>query len=112
MPVAVSVPEPNTWREILAATENRPERRIAVQEYGRTSVELIEGLRGRRRGSHHGSGVSMGSARWIWGRCAKRYAEFARGEFDVLLLTTSVQVAHLLRVASEMGLEQRRCAAR
>jgi len=29
------VPEPNTWREILAATETRPERKIAVQEYGR-----------------------------------------------------------------------------
>ena len=31
VPAAVSVPEPNTWREILAATEARPERRIAVQ---------------------------------------------------------------------------------
>src|SRR5580700_8827461 len=40
VPVAVSVPEPNTWREILKATESRPERRIAVQEYGRTSMEL------------------------------------------------------------------------
>jgi len=28
-------PEPNTWRELLAVTEGRPERRIAVQEYGR-----------------------------------------------------------------------------
>src|SRR5437879_2196426 len=33
VPVAVSVPEPNTWHEILAATDGRPERRIAVQEY-------------------------------------------------------------------------------
>ena len=32
---AIMVPEPNTWREMLAATEGRPERRIAVQEYGR-----------------------------------------------------------------------------
>ena len=35
VPVAVAVPEPNTWREILAATEGRAERRVAVQEYGR-----------------------------------------------------------------------------
>src|SRR5580765_1172565 len=47
VPVAVSVPEPNTWREILAATAGRPEKRIAVQEYGRSSLELLEGLRTR-----------------------------------------------------------------
>jgi len=29
---AILVPEPNTWREVLAATDGRPERRIAVQE--------------------------------------------------------------------------------
>src|SRR6266478_4636170 len=38
VPVAVSVPEPNTWREILSATEGRPEKRIVVQEYGRPSM--------------------------------------------------------------------------
>src|SRR5580698_3017617 len=43
VPVAVSVPEPNTWREILKATEDRPERRIAIQEYGRSSTELLDG---------------------------------------------------------------------
>src|SRR5580658_1343812 len=47
VPVAVSVPEPNTWSEILKATESRPERRIAVEEYGRSSMELLEGLRSR-----------------------------------------------------------------
>src|SRR5438552_1438621 len=33
VPVTVTVPEPNTWRELLAAIANRMERRIAVQEY-------------------------------------------------------------------------------
>src|SRR5215472_16411985 len=47
VPVAVSVPEPNTWREVLAATDGRTEKRIAVQEYGRPAPELIEGLRRR-----------------------------------------------------------------
>src|SRR5277367_1286279 len=37
IPVAVVVPEPNTWRELLAATASRPERRIAVQEYGKSN---------------------------------------------------------------------------
>jgi uroporphyrinogen-III synthase len=36
VPVGVVVPEPNTWREIVTAVAARPERRVAVQEYGRT----------------------------------------------------------------------------
>src|ERR1700689_980966 len=32
VPVTVAVPEPNTWREILAAIGDRAERRIAIQE--------------------------------------------------------------------------------
>src|SRR6266853_621832 len=47
VPVAVVVPEPNTWREILAATEGRPEKRVVIQEYGRPAVELMDGLRAR-----------------------------------------------------------------
>src|SRR5580698_8768714 len=39
VPIAVSVPEPNTWREVLKATEHRMERRIAIQEFGRSSQE-------------------------------------------------------------------------
>jgi uroporphyrinogen-III synthase len=50
VPVTVIVPEPNTWREILTATESRTERRIAVQEYGRPSAELYEGLIARGAG--------------------------------------------------------------
>ena len=41
------MPEPNTWRELLAAIRDRPERRIAVQEYGRPNAELLAGLRQR-----------------------------------------------------------------
>src|SRR5437870_2924188 len=33
VPVALAAPEPNTWKEVLAVTEGRPERSIAVQEY-------------------------------------------------------------------------------
>ena len=32
VPVAVLVPEPNTWRELLAATAGRPEKRVVLQE--------------------------------------------------------------------------------
>ena len=47
VPVAALAPEPNTWREVLAVTEGRPEKRIAVQEFGRTSEQLIAGLDAR-----------------------------------------------------------------
>src|SRR5579862_7132040 len=105
VPVAVSVPEPNTWREILKATEGRPERKIAIQEYGRTSVELVEGLRGR------GAEVTTVPVyQWDLPLDLALLREAVRGicagEFDVLLLTTSVQVAHLLRVAGEQRAEQ------
>ena len=45
----ILIPEPNTWREILIAMQTRPERKIAIQEYGRTSQELIDGLRAQGR---------------------------------------------------------------
>ena len=42
----VQVPEPNTWRELLAVMQERPERRIALQEYGASNDTLLNGLRG------------------------------------------------------------------
>jgi uroporphyrinogen-III synthase len=104
VPVAVLVPEPNTWREILAATEGRPEKRIAVQEYGRRSKELIDGLRAR------GAEVtSVPVYQWDLpedlGPLREAARRLAAGDFDVLLLTASVQIEHLLRVAAELNLE-------
>jgi uroporphyrinogen-III synthase len=104
VPVAVAVPEPNTWREILAATEERPERKIAVQEFGRTSVELIEALRAR------GAEVTTVPV-YQWdlpedlGPLREAVRRLAAGQFDVVLFTTSIQVSHLLRIAAEEGLE-------
>ena len=47
MPVHVNAPEPNTWRELLEALKDRSERKIAIQEYGRSNEELIAALRER-----------------------------------------------------------------
>ncbi len=103
-PVTVSAPEPNTWREVLAATEGRPERRIAVQQYGRESVELHQGLRAR--------GAEVTPV-WVYQYDLPEDAEplqqaarrLAAGEFDVVLFTTAIQIVHLLRVAAELGVE-------
>jgi uroporphyrinogen-III synthase len=104
VPVTVMVPEPNTWREVLASTVGRPERRIAVQEYGRPSAELIAGLRAR--------GAEVTSVRvYQWdlpedtGPLREAAERIAAEEVDVALFTTSVQIDHLLRVAAEKGLE-------
>jgi len=110
VPVAVTVPEPNTWREILAATETRPERNIAVQEYGRSSPELLDGLRAQ------GAQVTTVPV-YQWdlpedtGPLREAVRRLAAGQFDVALFTTSVQVVHLLRIAAEEGAEDQVRAA-
>jgi uroporphyrinogen-III synthase len=101
---SVVAPEPNTWREVLSAIEGRPERRIAVQEYGRSSPELLDGLRAR--------GADVTTVRvyeWALPEDQQPLHEAARrlaaGEFDVVLFTTGVQISHLTRIAREDGLE-------
>jgi uroporphyrinogen-III synthase len=102
----VTAPEPNTWRELLAVTEGRPERRIAVQEYGRPNPELIAGLRAR--------GAEVTQVRvyqWDLPEDTERLREAARRladrGFDAVLFTTAIQIAHLARIARELGIEEK-----
>jgi uroporphyrinogen-III synthase len=96
-------PEPNTWRELLQVTEGRPERRIAVQEYGRSNPEFLNALRVRGgeatpvRVYQYGLPEDTGPLR----EAARR---LAAGDFQVALFTTAVQIEHLLRVAEEEGI--------
>ncbi len=101
---AILVPEPNTWREILTATEGRPERRIAVQEYGRPNPELLDAFRAR------GAEVTpVPIYQWDLpedtGPLREAVRRIAAGEFEIALFTTSIQIAHLLRIAVEEGAE-------
>src|SRR5262249_29245150 len=44
---ALTLPEPNAWREILAALDAHGplrDKRVAVQEYGITNQQLLDGL--------------------------------------------------------------------
>lgn len=104
VPVKITAPEPNTWRELLKALEGRPEREIAVQEYGNSNPELLEGLRAR--------GADVTPVRvynYALPEDTKPLREAARklagGEFDAVLFTTSMQAVHLFKIAREMGLE-------
>lgn len=100
---ALMAPEPNTWREILAITETRPERRIAVQEYGRPNPDLLKALRAR------GCEVtSVPVYQWELPEDTAPLREAARRlaarEFDVALFTTSAQLPHLIQIAEEQGI--------
>lgn len=110
VPVTIAVPEPNTWREVLGALDERRDtlplagRRVAVQEYGQPNPELLAGL------AERGAEVTRVPVyQWALpedtGPLRAAAESIARGGFDVVLFTTSVQVPHLLRVAAEMNLE-------
>lgn len=106
VPVAVAVPEPNTWRELLQAVDETKldlrEKHVAVQEYGASNPELLEGLRVR------GAKVTRVPV-YQWDlpedQTTLRGAidAVADGRVDVALFTTSVQVVHLFQVAEAMG---------
>jgi len=104
VPAAIVAPEPNTWREVLAATAGRTERRIAVQEYGKSNPELIAGL--RARGAEV---VTVRVYQWDLPADTAPLREAARraaaGAFGAALFTTSIQVAHLFQIAAEEGVE-------
>ena len=108
----VAVPEPNTWRDLLRALDEKRDslplggRRVAVQEYGSSNAELIAGLEER------GAEVTRVPVyQWALpedtGPLRNAIHAVVSGEIDMALFTTSVQVAHLLRVAEEMNLESR-----
>lgn len=111
VPVAVPVPEPNTWREVLRALDERTDslpldgRRVAVQEYGASNPELLAGL------AERGARVTpVPVYEWALpedtGPLQAAVAAIAHGEIDVALFTTSVQVTHLLQMAASMNLEE------
>jgi uroporphyrinogen-III synthase len=111
---AITVPEPNTWRELLLALDeagaSREElrlrgARVAVQEYGVSNPELLSGLRERGASVTH-----VPIYQWALPEnlapLQMAVRALAEGEIDVVLFTTGVQVAHLFQIAAEMKLEE------
>jgi uroporphyrinogen-III synthase len=100
VPIAISVPEPNTWRELLAAVESRPEKSVAIQEYGRTNNELIEGLKAQGRAV-----TRVPVYQWALPSdtepLSRALQDLLAGNFSVSLFTTGVQIEHFVDFAAE-----------
>lgn len=105
--VDLIVPEPNTWRELLAVLDQNQHsfpvagRRITVQEYGVTNPELSAGL------SERGAIVSLVNVyKWALPEdlapLQQAIEAIIRGEIHVLLVASSVQIRHLFEIAQQM----------
>lgn len=111
---ALTVPEPNTWRELLRTLDEAANAqpalrlrgaRIALQEYGVSKPELIAGL------TERGAIVTRVPV-YQWAlpentsplECAIQ--EIAAGSINVIFFTTGVQLTHLFQMAATMKLEE------
>jgi uroporphyrinogen decarboxylase len=102
------VPEPNTWRELLATIDAGvpiANHTVGLQEYGITNRSLIAGLEARGA-----KVVNVRVYQWELPEDTKPLEENIKailaGERDVLIFTSAHQVANLLRMAQQLGLEQ------
>jgi uroporphyrinogen-III synthase len=100
----IRVAEPNTWKEIVPVVALRPERRIAIQEYGKHNVDFEKALQALGATVH-----PVAVYRWEMPEDLEPLRESARrlaaGGFDVVIFTTSIQLVHLLEIARDMGIE-------
>ncbi len=106
VPIALTAPEPNTWREVLQAIDDHKldlrDKCVAVQEYGIPNPELLEGLRMR------GARVTpVPVYQWDFpedkGPLLAAMDSIIRGHIDIALFTSGVQIVHLFRIADESG---------
>ena len=107
---SVVVPEPNTWREVLAALDSQHPVKgltVAVQEYGISNEEFITGL--RERGAK--AVYSVPVYRWALPEDARPLVHLvesiAQGEVAVALFTSATQVQNVFQVAKGIGLEEK-----
>jgi uroporphyrinogen-III synthase len=105
--VSLTVPEPNTWRELLASLDQNKKtlpvdgRRVSVQEYGVTNPELSAGL------AERGAIVTpVNVYHWALPEnlapLEQAIESIIRGDVHVLLVASSVQIRHLFEVAERM----------
>jgi uroporphyrinogen-III synthase len=105
--VGLTVPEPNTWHELLVILDQNKEafpiagRRVAVQEYGVTNPGLSAGL------AERGAIVTLVNVyQWALPEdlapLEQAIEAVIRGDVHVLLVASSVQIRHFFQVAERM----------
>jgi uroporphyrinogen-III synthase len=112
VPVFLTAPEPNTWRELLGALDERKSDlaldglNVAVQEYGASNRDLLTGLEAR------GARVTpVPVYQWALPEDIEPLRKAARavaaGDLDVVLFTTATQAVHLMKIADELQIADR-----
>jgi uroporphyrinogen decarboxylase len=103
-----TVPEPNTWRELLTTLDEQlPVANLVVglQEYGITNRSLIAGLEARGAAV-----VAVHVYDWALpedcGPLEENIRRIAAGEVDVAMFTSGNQVTNLLKLADELGVAE------
>jgi len=114
VPIKWSVPEPNTWREVLQVLDDNrillQGQWVAVQEYGVPGKDLLDGL------TQRGAEV-MAIHIYDWALpedlapLKNAVALVLQGGVDVVLFTAAVQVHHFVQVAEQLGLRDSLIAA-
>jgi len=112
IPIAIRVPEPNTWRQVIQELDDYREigslngKVVAVQEYGVSNEALVNGL--KRRGAHV---IQVPVYRWALPDDTRplkaAIQSILKDEVDVALFTTGNQVHNVIRLAAEEGLEEK-----
>ena len=106
--VSLTVPEPNTWRDLLVLLDEKKNwfpvdgRRVAVQEYGVPNPELSASLKER------GAVLTLVNVyQWALPEdltpLESAVDSIIRGDVHVLLVASSIQIRHLFEIAERMG---------
>jgi len=102
---ALTAPEPNTWKEVLAVLDSNLElkgKRVAVQEYGITNQELVSSLEAR------GAKIARVPVyRWALPNdiapLKAAIREIKSGKADIVIFTSATQVENVFQVAQQDG---------
>lgn len=112
VPITITVPEPNTWFEILETLDlsrksiSLEAKTVAIQEYGEPNEELIDGLKKRRA-----KVIRVPVYRWALPDdtrpLVQAITEISEGKVKFALFTSANQIKNVIRVAAEKGLEKK-----
>lgn len=101
----VTVPEPNTWVDLISALDQHGSlkgKRVAVQEYGVSNLDLLNAL--EQRGAEV---FPVPIYKWALpedlGPIGHALDEIIARRVDVILITNAAQVDHVMQVLEQAG---------